>query len=267
MRVDKLLYDVRALVVDLDGVVWLGGSPIRENTEALRRLIECGYRVVFLTNNSARSRRAYSLALAELGLEVDPGLVVTSGYSASLWLKRKLGRARVYPVGEEGLVEELVMEGHLVLGYSSSITANAVVVGLDRNLTYGKVEAALAALAKGALFVATNRDHVLPTESGPKPGAGAIVSMLETASRRRIDFDAGKPNPWILEIAMKAAGVQEPREVAVIGDRLDTDVEMARRAGAVPVLVLTGLTREDDIQGLESGNTIIVRNLGELGLC
>jgi 4-nitrophenyl phosphatase len=267
LKASRLLEGVRAFIVDLDGVVWLEGSPIWANVNALRRLAGCGYKVVFLTNNSARSRRVYSLALSKLGLRVSPGDVVTSGYSASVWVRENLGSSRVYIVGEEGLVEEFLVEGHVVLDASSSHMAEAVVVGLDRNLSYQKLEAALRALNRGALFVATNRDHVFPGRDGPKPGAGAIVSLLETASGRRVDFDAGKHGEWILRMAMRAAGGVNPEEAAVVGDRVDTDVEMALRAGSVPVLVLTGLTGEGEASRVAERGVVVVEDLGELGLC
>ncbi|MCE4601775.1 MAG: HAD-IIA family hydrolase [Desulfurococcales archaeon] len=229
-----------ALVVDIDGVVWIDGEPIRENIEALSRIAETGVEVLLLTNNSTRSRRAYSRRLSSIGLHIGPDRVVNSGYSASLWLLEKRGPAKVLAVGEEGLVEELMLQGHEPLNPGDYEYAEAVVVGLDRGLSYRKLEAAAWAIRRGALFIATNRDNAYPTPGGLSPGAGSIVSLLETATGRSVDIDAGKPSPWILEAALKLLG-RKPERLAIIGDRVDTDMELARRAGVDGILVMTGV--------------------------
>ena len=92
------------------------------------------------------------------------------------------------------------------------------------------------------------------------------MAALERASERRVDFDAGKPNPWIMRLALEAAGSEDPSRVVVVGDRLDTDVELALRVGARPVLVLTGVAREEDLKGAPKG-LVVVRNLRDLELC
>ncbi len=257
----------KAAIIDLDGVVWLGSKPIESNIEFIRRAMESGVDVVFLTNNSTRSRRVYSARLRHLGIEADESRIINSGYSAAKWLSEKFGECRVYPVGEEGLVEELVLAGHTVVTASDAPRyADAVVVGLDRGLTYGKLRAAVRAILNGAVFVATNLDHVIPVADGVDPGAGAIVSAIERATLRSIDFDAGKPGGWIMDLAFRALG-NPPRDgVVVIGDRIDTDVEMARRYGVRSILVLTGLTRAEDLKNIGGRltNTTVVRDLSEL---
>ncbi len=233
----------KLLLVDIDGVVWIDGDPISDNIQALKRLEEEGVTIIYLTNNSTRSRRSYADKLKKLGLNASDRNIVNSGFSAALWLHRKMGEARVLPVGEEGLAEELILQGHRLLIPKDYQDADAVVVGLDRGLSYMKLEAASLAIQEGALFIATNRDNVYPTSRGLSPGAGSIVAMLETAAGRRVDFDAGKPNPWIIEAALSLLDAKPaPGEVAVVGDRVDTDMELARRAGVDGILVLTGVS-------------------------
>lgn len=247
-----------ALLVDVDGVIWIDGRPIRENVEALIQIAETGVEVVLLTNNSTRSRRAYSRRLAETGLNVGPDRIVNSGYSASLWLRENRGPSRVLMVGEDGLAEELMLQGHEILNPGDYVYAEAVVVGLDRGLSYRRLEASTWAIRRGALFVATNRDNAYPTTQGLSPGAGSIVALLESASGKRVDFDAGKPNPWMLEAAYRLLG-RRPERVAVIGDRVDTDMELARRAGVDGILVMTGVAaaRKDPIpQGVRVVSTL-----------
>ncbi|MCE4628622.1 MAG: HAD-IIA family hydrolase [Desulfurococcales archaeon] len=229
------------LIVDLDGVVWRGGAPIMDNVEPLSSLLAGGAKIVFLTNNSTRTRERYAEILSRLlGAPVRPEDVVTSGYSASEWLRKSRGCARVLVVGEHGLVSELSRACHKPLTPPDWRDADAVVVGLDRGVCYRGLAAAHRAILGGALFIATNTDRNFPVEEGTEPGAGAIVALLRESTGREPDFDAGKPGGWILELALEKLG---GGPALVVGDRVDTDMEMARRHGLPGLLVLTGVTR------------------------
>jgi 4-nitrophenyl phosphatase len=254
------LYDVA--LVDLDGVVWLGSRIIRENVEGLLRLAEAGVRLVYVTNNSTRARAYYSRRLERVGLPADPSTVVTSAVAAAAWIAERRPGALVYPVGEEGMVHELSQAGLTPVTRDAARRGEAdiVVVGLDRNLTYAKLDAALRAILAGALFVAANEDHVIPVEDGLSPGAGAVVAALERALGRRPDFVAGKPNPWMVEVARRQAGIPRDAKLIVIGDRVDTDAEMARRAGIDCLVVGTGVASLDEARGRA---TYIARNILE----
>lgn len=248
------------IIVDLDGVVWSGNRVIEENVRALGRLGE-GVRLKFITNNSTRRREEYAERLRSLGLGVRPEDIITSAAAAALWLRKTLGAARILMIGEEGLRAELVLAGHTIVEEDP----DAVVVGLSRRVCYGELAKASRAIGQGALFIATNLDPTLPTEDGYIPGAGAIVSFLKTSTGKEPDFVAGKPNPWILEMAIG----EEARsaDVVVIGDRVDTDVELALRVGARAVLVLTGAEAEISPykrQELERRGVTVVKHLGEL---
>ena len=236
----------QTLIVDLDGVVWLGRKPIEENVTALKSLISRGYRVLFLTNNSTRSRAQYVRMLRDLGISVGIDSVITSGYLAASWLYEQKGASEVYIIGEEGLIEEAVLAHHKVLTGEEAVRSTAVIVGLDRNLTYQKLRAATRALLNGSLFIATNTDHVIPVEDGLDPGAGAIVAALESATGRKPDFIAGKPNPWIIDLVEKRLGISR-QNLVIVGDRMDTDMRLAMAAEVRGILVLTGLTGEDII--------------------
>ncbi|GBF08555.1 putative phosphatase [Aeropyrum pernix] len=235
-------YDI--VFADLDGVIWLGQEPIEENLVVLRTLAREG-RLVVLTNNSTRSRRVYAAMLERVGLNIDPGRIVTSAYSAAVLLKKKLGPSTALVVGEEGLVEELAVEGHVVASSSDNIDVDAVVVGLDRNLTYGKLSRAASAIYSGSLFVATNLDHALPTPRGLIPGAGSIVALLEKATGVKPAIVAGKPSRGLAEVL---ESLFKPSRPLVVGDRIDTDVEFARAWGVDSLLVLTGLYRGVSIE-------------------
>lgn len=261
--------DERVMLVDLDGVVWIGKKPLEENVVAIREMISRGREIFFLTNNSTRSRAQYARMLSSLGISVGVDRIITSGYLASTWLRENEGAVSVYIVGEEGLIEEAVLAGHRILTGEEAERARAVIVGLDRNLTYGKLKAASRALLRGSLFIATNTDHVVPVEDGLDPGAGALIAALEAATKRKPDFVAGKPNPWIIDLVERKLNISR-KNVVVVGDRIDTDMKLASAAGVKGILVLTGLTRENEaskIRELEKqgvSEIIVTRTLKDL---
>ncbi|MCE4624633.1 MAG: HAD-IIA family hydrolase [Desulfurococcales archaeon] len=247
------------LIVDLDGVLWRGSKLIEGNVKALSHLAREGARIVFLTNNSTKSRRSYAMRITEiLGVRVGEDQVVNSGYSAATWLKRNHGCLKVLPVGGVGLVEELVKACHLPLEPEEWYRAEAVVVGLDRSVTYSKLAMAHRAITRGALFVATNTDKSYPVEDATEPGAGALVEFLKASTGVEPVVDTGKPGEWILRLALERLGDGEP---LVVGDRPDTDIRMALKAGLPALLVLTGVTREPP-KDLPPG-VGVVRDLGE----
>lgn len=254
----------RLLLVDLDGVVWRGSRLLRENIEWLRRARGLGASIVFVSNNSTRSRRVYSERLTRImGFNVGIEDVVTSGYAVARWLRENNGPSRILVVGEEGLVEELLQQGHWVLsiGDGARCPVDYVVVGLDRNLTYARLRAAHRAIRQcGAHLVAANDDASVPVENGDEPGAGAVLAALERSTGVRALFVAGKPNPYMYELVLKQRNI-EPGHALVIGDRCDTDIAAAEKLGIDSVLVLTGVAGE---RGERCEATYVVATLADL---
>jgi len=236
------------LLVDLDGVVWIGEKPIEDAIHALNA-VKDSVRVTFVTNNSTRHRNDVVKRLRDIGINwVTVDDIVTSA-SALAELISSLGIRKCYVIGEAGLVQELQERG-----VELDEEADAVCVGMDRGFTYDKISIALRNLLKGALFMATNSDSTFPTEEGLMPGAGAMVAAIAAASGREPDVIIGKPNPLILMIA--ARGSSNP---LVIGDRVETDILGAIRAGMDSVLVLTGVTK--DLKGVGPRPKFIVESL------
>jgi 4-nitrophenyl phosphatase len=235
----------RVVLTDIDGVVWRRGVPLAENVEGLYMLRKEGSRIVFLTNNATRSRRLYSLLLSSIvGWKVAPRDVITSGYVLAREAARRYGSLRIYVVGEPGLVEELAEQGHVVVTRSEAEKCflDAVAVALDTDVTYSKLSAAVKALTKcNALLLVANTDKTIPVEDGVEPGAGAILASIVTATGRSPDLVAGKPSTTMAETVASIVG-NNPRGALVIGDRLDTDIELAAKMGADSLLVLTGVT-------------------------
>lgn len=251
----------KLLLVDIDGVVWRGSRVLEENIVFLRRAHEAGAKLIFMTNNATRTRQAYAGKLSRiLGFTIEAGNVYTSGYATAVWLREVHGSSRVLVVGEEGLVEELAGQGHVIVNAMDEqlCPVDFVVVGLDRNATYAKLARAhYAVTVCGARLVASNADNAMPTATGFEPGAGALVAFLEASTNTKAVV-IGKPNTYMAELALKTTGIDKSQAL-VVGDRCDSDVELARRAGLDSVLVLTGVAREG-----ECNATYTVKTLAEL---
>jgi len=234
-------------VFDLDGVMYLGDTPIPHAADAVNLLRERGKRVYFLTNNSGRTRSDYVEKLLRTnGLTITENEIFTSAYATALYLKHRGAAGRsVFIIGETGLATELSTVGGLrVVTEPDSVSPadiDYVVVGIDRKFTYDKLRFGHAAIMRhGAQFIATNRDATFPMEDGEIPGGGSLVAALATATGLE-PLTIGKPEIHAYEAILETAGVG-PELSVMVGDRLDTDILVGKRAGARTVLVLTGVT-------------------------
>lgn len=242
MRLKRTFEGYSFFLLDCDGVVWRGDVPIGTAITAIKELEKAGKIVAFLTNNSSLTRRSYVAKLSGMGLSVSVERIFTSSYATALLLSPKGGKAFV--VGEEGIAEELESQGISVVEKG---WADYVVVGIDRSFSYWKLAKAMRLIRGGAIFVATNTDKTIPSREGELPGAGAMVSAVEACAGRPPDVVVGKPERTIFEIALGELGA-DPREVLVIGDRLETDIAGARNMGIDSALVLTGVATREDIR-------------------
>jgi len=252
------------LLVDLDGVVYRGADPVPGVAAVLADRAARGDDVVYVTNNSMHYRSDYVTRLAAMGAPITPDRVVSSARATALHLQRhEPGIRRVLVVGAGGLERELrdvglevVTAGHAATrmhqegidGWAAAGAPDAVVTGLDPNLTYLRLAAAADCIRAGARFIATNRDPVYPTERGLRPGAGAVAAALE-ATTGVTPLSIGKPSPHLLELAAEAVG-RKASEAIVIGDGLHTDFGAAQAVGARCVIMLTGVTTRDQVEAL-----------------
>lgn len=224
----------------MDGVLYRGHHPLPGARQLLDALERAGVPFALVTNNSTRSPHQYVRHLAAMGMHVPADRIVTSSVGAAVYLAATLRpRSRVLVVGEPALRRAVARAGFVVTWDEAAPTAGAVVVGLDRRVTYNKLTRALTALNRGARFVATNPDPMLPTETGLLPGAGSIVAALRYASGRE-PVVIGKPDPRLLREAMRRIGTR-PRHTAMVGDQRSTDIAAGRAAGAFTILVMTGV--------------------------
>lgn len=228
------------IVCDLDGVVYLADAGVPGAGAALLELERRGYRLLFATNAPIRTPEGVAGHIgAVAGYPAAASQVVTSAMAAAEVLSRE--DAPLLVVGEAGLGDTLRRHGFPLT--QDPRKAGAVVVGLDRRLTYEHLRAATTALLRGARFVASNRDATYPTESGPWPGGGAIVAALEAATGRTAEV-VGKPFP-----PMRAALRRRlaPGPTWVVGDRPETDLALGRAEGWTTVLVLTGVVEDPSL--------------------
>jgi glycerol-1-phosphatase len=262
------------LLIDLDGVVWIGREPVPGSAEALRALLEAGKRLVFVTNNPGKPPAAYAERLRGLGAEVGEEQIVTAG----MVLARLTGEAAgagggAFVIGAAALKEMVAATGARVLEGEAAWEADVVAVSGHRGFDYAELLAAKRALDGGAALFATSHDPTMPYPGGELPGTGAVLAAVEVASGRSAEI-AGKPERHLFEMAIEAfrgsfvgpGTTKEPRNlrVAMVGDRLASDIEGGRRAGLETVLVLSGTTSREQAEAAEPAPDHVLENLAGL---
>ena len=230
------VFDVALL--DLDGVVYVGPDAVPGVPAALASARAAGMALGFVTNNAARTPADVAAHLGALGVPAEPEDVITSSQAAATVVVDLLGAgARVLPVGGPGVAAALRAVGLTVVDRAEDRPA-AVVQGYGPDVGWAQLAEAIVAVRGGARHVATNTDATIPSPRGPLPGNGAMVGVV-TALTGQLPLVTGKPDPAMHAECVRRTGAQRP---VVVGDRLDTDIEGARRAGAASLLVLTGVT-------------------------
>ena len=232
-----------AALLDLDGVVYLGGIPIPGASDALADAAKRGMKLAYVTNNASRSPNAIAAQLTGMGVAATASDIVTSAQAAAHVLADRLpAGAPVLVVGGTGL-RLAVRERGLRPVTTAAERPLAVVQGYSPAISYGLLAEAAIALNAGALYVASNADATLPTPRGPQPGNGSLVQVLVHATGHQ-PIVAGKPEPPLQAESVQRVGAKRP---LVVGDRLDTDIEGAVRGGADSLLVLTGVSKPADL--------------------
>jgi glycerol-1-phosphatase len=235
-------YDL--VIFDLDGVVYLGTEPVPGAVDAVNELRGRRIPLVYATNNAARRPDEVALLLKALGITATSDEVLTSPQAAAALLADRLpDKASVLVVGTDALRTEVGNAG-LTPVTSADDKPRAVVQGYGPKVGWPDLAEACVAVRAGALWVATNADRTLPSPRGPLPGNGSLVAALATALGRQPDEVVGKPAPALFHRAARRTGASRP---LVVGDRLDTDIEGAVRAGMDSLLVLTGVSTARDV--------------------
>lgn len=249
-------------LVDLDGVVWVGREPVPGAAEALRGLHEAGKQVVFVTNNPGRPPSTYAERLREAGVPTEAGRVVTAGVAtARLAAERAGAGSSAFVIGGPAFHDSVAEAGLSLLEGEAARDADAVLVSGHRGFDYEELLTATLALQNGASLFATSHDPTLPMPGGAWPGTGSILAAVETASGARAEI-GGKPERHLFEQARAALGPAE--RVAMIGDRVSSDIEGGKRAGLATILVLSGATSREEAGAAEPAPDLILDDLAAL---
>jgi glycerol 3-phosphatase-2 len=242
--------DIDGLIIDLDGVVWLGNDPIPGSARTLNVLINRRIPIVFLTNDPLGSPDTYAARLSRFGVPVTGDQILTSGsVLASAILDRHGYGATTYVVGSPALKVELERAGLLVVDGANIQGAAAVAVGAHGGFNYDELRSAAQAVHRGAKLYAAGRDATFPMPDGPWPATGAVLAAIETAANAKAVV-VGKPETPMFELAQsRLTGCER---VAVVGDSLGSDILGAARAGLFSILVLTGTSSLQDLNDWSS---------------
>jgi HAD superfamily hydrolase (TIGR01450 family) len=256
----RLDYD--GLIVDLDGVVWLGGAPIAGAVEAVAALRARGTRLVFLTNDPSNSREEQAQRLAAIGVAARAEDVITSASATARYLaSRSRSARRTFVIGSSAFKQEIADAGLQLVAAAEARNADIVVVGGYNGFDFSELRAATRAVSAGAALFAAGRDRTVPTSDGPDPATGAILAAVEAATGVAATV-VGKPEPFMFHIAREI--LADCERIAVVGDNLDSDIAGAKRAGLDAILVLTGIATEADVQSAQYLPHAVLTSLDEL---
>jgi len=231
----------------MDGVLWRGYEPIIDIQVLFEKIHQLGCQTFCVTNNSTQTIEGYLEKLNGVGVDISPSQIITSAEATAKYLKDHIQEeSPVYVVGEDGLKETISRYGFKIIEAPGADHPAAVVVGLDLKITYEKIYLASKYIREGVLFVGTNPDKTFPYAGGIAPGAGSIISPVESASGTA-PVIIGKPEKHLYQLALDRSG-SLPEEALMIGDRLETDILGAQRLGIRTGLVLTGIASRDDVK-------------------
>lgn len=231
-------------LIDLDGVIYRGNELLPGAKEFVAWLEAQRKKYLYLTNNSFATAAQVLAKLNRLGIAADEAHMLTAGQAAVQYIARRCPNGSIYVVGEMPLIELVESQGMTVTPVDSP-KADAVLVGLDRDFDYMKLNCAMNAVRAGALFLAINRDPLLPVKEGLIPGCGAMVAAIEAASGISPEV-VGKPEPMLLQEAMRLLD-SRPDETVMIGDTLGVDILAGKNAGTHTLLVLSGSSSRADL--------------------
>ena len=258
-----MLKNIQSLIIDMDGVLWRENVPIGNLPKIFARIRERGLKFVFATNNGSRTPQQYMERLGEFGVTVEPSQVITSALGVAEMLAKKFpARGKVFVVGGDGVKIALQERGFEVASVETAEEAQAVVMGVDREINFAKMSEAALLVRRGVPFYATNPDKTFPTPRGEIPGAGAWISVIVTATGVEPIY-AGKPYPFLMEMALERLGTKKENTL-VVGDRLETDIAAGQAVGCPTALVLSGVSTREQGEAWNPRPSHIVEDLEAL---
>lgn len=255
------LSNIDLYLFDMDGTLYLGNQLFDFTEELLAKIKSAGKRYMFMTNNSSKSVEDYIKKLASLGIAATRDEFITSSQATAYYLKKHYAGKTLYVCGTESLKKELKSEGFSIT--EDTEKTEVIVMGFDTELTFKKLhDVSYMLCIRDLPYIATNPDYVCPTEFGSVPDCGSVCDMIFNATGKRPTV-IGKPEPLMPILAMEKVGVN-PKNTAVIGDRIYTDVKSGLAAGAVAVLVMSGETTKEILDNSTDRPDFVLQSAGEL---
>lgn len=256
--IDRIFRNKKVVFLDLDGTIYLGDALIRGAREFLDYLKDRGIFFYFLSNNSSRSKSDYVKKLADLGIATsEEGIILSTDGVIEFLLEKKT--SNVYVVGTKSMREMFIRAGFDV----DSRSPNYIILGFDTELTYEKLKTAALFIQNGVELIVTHPDLVCPTPEGFIPDTGSILALFEKATNTKPVKIFGKPNPEMVAHVLKKHRAV-PQQAVMIGDRIYTDMELARRVSCDFVLVLSGETTKEDLVRIKERPTLVVKSVAAL---
>lgn len=245
-------------LIDMDGVIYRGKQLIPGADEFISLLLERGIPFSFLTNNSQRTRRDVVCKLERMGIPVSENHIFTCAMATARFVAAQKPHGTAFVIGEGGLLHALHRNGYAIVDDDPDY----VIVGEGRTFNMETVEAAVRMILRGAKLIATNLDPNCPTASGTRPGCGAIVAMLESATNRKA-FSVGKPSPVMMRAARQELGLSSA-ETIMVGDTMDTDILGGVAMGYRTALVLSGSTQRGDLANFAYRPDFVLDSVADL---
>lgn len=257
----EFLKDIHALMIDIDGTLLRGNLALPGLVEFLDFLNTHDIQFQVASNNATKTLAAYHQKISAFGANLSIENILTSSTVTALYLQEKYPGGKVYMIGQSGLEEALTQAGiQIIAGMNGK--AAAVVVGGDYSLTYEKLKYASLHIQQGAEFIGTNPDLLYPTDEGMVPECGMTLVALETATEVK-PIIMGKPNRFMFDQGMKKMGV-DSHSTAMLGDRLETDIQGGKNAGMKTILVETGIDNQETVISKGIQPDLVVKDLLEL---
>lgn len=258
MKTEPLL-NVKCFLLDMDGTFNLGDQLIDGSLDFIETLNNMDIDYLFLTNNSSKHRGQYAEKITRLGLPIPKEKVFTSGEATALYLQQQHPAAAVYVVGTPALEEEVRQHGFRL----EQDNPQCVVLGFDTTLTYEKLWKLCDFVRAGLPYIATHPDFNCPTETGFMPDIGAVIAFVRASTGRDPDLVVGKPNRMIIDAVAQKLGLKI-EEMAMVGDRLYTDIALGQTSGITTCLVMSGETHPEDLTGSPHQPTYTFENLAAI---
>lgn len=247
------LTNIQALIIDMDGVLWEGNRPLPGLKDFFKCIRKKNMPFILATNNASLTQEQYISKLEIMGVSISPSEILTSSMATAHYLSEQTipDSSTIFVIGEQGLRLPLIKKGYTLIDsfQSDANPVDFVICGLDRSVTWDKLADATLHINSGAKFIATNADTTLPTERGPVLGNGAILAALQSATQVS-PLIIGKPEPIMYQQAIKLLNVA-PEKTIAIGDRLNTDILGAVNTGIRSIMVLTGISSEEDLKSID----------------